>query len=156
MSAPPGKRYFRRVVTLPADSRIASARMLMTADNEFVCYVNGRRVGSGDNFNQAYGMNVASALKPGANLIAVAATNTTDNPNPAGLIGLLSIKLRDGRTIEVPTDESWETSMKAAQGWNSVVKLPRAGSPPCNLVRSAWRRGARSRRRRRRRRSSRR
>jgi hypothetical protein len=122
LSAPPGTRYFRRVVSLPADSPIASARMLMTADNEFVCYVNGRQVGSGDNFTQAYGMNVTSALKPGANLIAVAATNTTDNPNPAGLIGLLSVKLRDGRTLEAPTDKSWETSMKSATGWNSIVK----------------------------------
>ena len=56
--------------------------------------------GAGDNFKQAYAMNVAAALKPGENLIAVAATNTTDNPSPAGLIGMLSIKLRDGRTID--------------------------------------------------------
>jgi hypothetical protein len=67
-------------------------------------------------------MNVASALKPGANLIAVAATNTTDSPSPAGLIGMLSIKLQDGRTMEAPTDPSWETSEKAAQGWNSSEK----------------------------------
>ena len=67
-------------------------------------------------------MNVASALKPGENLIAVAATNTTDNPSPAGLIGLLSIKLGDGRTIEVPTDPSWETSVKAVEGWNASAK----------------------------------
>ena len=72
--------------------------------------------GAGDNFNQAYAMNVASALKPGANLIAVDATNTTDSPSPAGLIGLLSIKLRDGRTIEVPTDQSWESSRESRPG----------------------------------------
>ena len=121
-SAPPGKRYFRRVVTLDAGSRIVSARLVMTADNEFVCYVNGRRVGKGNNFKQAYTMDVAAALKPGANLIAVDATNTTDVPTPAGLIGMLSIKLGDGRTIEVPTDKSWEASMKTARGWNSSEK----------------------------------
>jgi hypothetical protein len=122
VSAPPGTRYFRRVVMLEGGSRIAFARLAMTADNAFVCYVNGRRVGTGDNWAQAYVMNVASALKPGANLIAVAATNTTDSPSPAGLIGMLSIKLQDGRTMEVPTDPSWETSEKAAQGWNSSEK----------------------------------
>ena len=122
VSAPPGKRYFRRIVTLPPGSRIASAQLVMTADNEFVCYVNGRRVGAGNNFHQAYTMNVAAALKPGENLIAVDATNTTDTPNPAGLIGMLSIKLGDGRTIAVPTDPSWESSMKAARGWNSSMK----------------------------------
>ena len=124
VAAPPGKRYFRRVVTLDAGSRIVSARLVMTADNDFVCYINGRRVGNGDNFSQAYTMNVASALKPGENLIAVDATNWTDIPNPAGLIGLLSIKLGDGRTIVVPTDQSWEASRKAARGWNSSTKAP--------------------------------
>jgi hypothetical protein len=121
-SAPPGIRYFRRALTLDAGSRIASARMTMTADNEFVCYVNGRRVGTGDDLKQAYVMNVASALKPGENLIAVAATNTTDKPSPAGLIGMLSIKLRDGRRIDLPTDQSWESSMNASPGWNSGAK----------------------------------
>ncbi len=122
VSAPPGVRYFRRIVTLPPGSRVASARLVMTADNEFVCYINGRRVGAGDNFKQAYFMHVASALKPGENLIAVAATNTTDSPSPAGLIGTLSIKLRDGGTIAVPTDRSWATCVKAARGWNTRVK----------------------------------
>jgi hypothetical protein len=121
VSAPPGTRYFRRVVTLDAGSGIASARLLMTADNAFKCYVNGRRVGTGDDWQHPYVMNIASALKSGANLIAVAATNTTDSLSPAGLIGVLSIKLSDGRTIEVPTDQSWETSVTAAQSWNSSV-----------------------------------
>ena len=119
VSAPPGTRYFRRVVTLEAGSRIASARLLMTADNAFECFVNGRQVGTGDNFKQAYVIDVTSALKPGENLIAVAAVNTTDDPSPAGLIGRLSIKLGDGRKIEVLTDSSWETSVKAVDGWNS-------------------------------------
>jgi len=122
VSAPPGKRYFRRIVTLPQDSRIASGRLTMTADNEFVCYVNGRRVGTGDNFHQAYVMNVALALKPGENLIAIDATNTTDTPSPAGLIGLLSVKFSDGRTIAVPTDQAWKSSVKAGRGWNSSNK----------------------------------
>ena len=122
VSAPPGTRYFRRVVALEAGSRIASARLLMTADNAFECFVNGRQVGTSDNFKQGYNMDVASALKPGENLIAVAATNTTDNPSPAGLIGQLSIKLSDGRIIEVRTDASWESSVKVTDGWNSDPK----------------------------------
>jgi hypothetical protein len=117
--APPGTRYFRRTVTLEAGSRIASARLLMTADNAFECFVNGRQVGTGDNFKQGYVMNVASALKPGENLIAVAAVNTTDNPSPASLIARLSVKLSDGRLIEVMTDSSWVTSVKPIEGWNT-------------------------------------
>ena len=117
----------------------------MTADNDFVCYVNGRQVGTGDNFKQAYVMDVASALKPGENLIAVAATNTTDNPSPAGLIGLLSIKLSDGRTIEVPTDPSWETLRESRRGLELQREAgAKAGPRPCSLGRWAWRPGATS------------
>ena len=133
VSAPPGTRYFRRVVTVERGSPIASARLVMTVDNTFACDINGHRVGSGDNFTQGYLMNVATALKPGANLIAVTATNTTDSPNPAGLIGMLSIKLRDGRTIEVPTDQSWETSLKATPGWDRLAKPLEGFSPAMEL-----------------------
>ncbi len=118
-AAPPGTRYFRRTVALDPGSRVASAQLLMTADNSFECWVNGRRVGEGDNFTQAYVMNVASALKPGTNLIAVAATNGADYPNPAGLIGLLTIRFQDGRVLKVPTDGSWDAAQKVALGWNT-------------------------------------
>ena len=121
VSAPPGTRYFRRVVTLEPGSRIASARLVMIADNEFVCCVNGSQIGAGKNLVRATEMNLASALKPGANLIAVAATNTGNHPSPAGLIGMLTIKLDDGRTIEVPTDASWTTSLKAGGDWKTSV-----------------------------------
>ena len=57
-AAPVGTRYFRRLVTLDKDQRVASAQLLMTADNSFECWVNGRRVGAGDNFTQAYLMNI--------------------------------------------------------------------------------------------------
>lgn len=120
-AAPPGTRYFRRVVKLDDDSRIEAARLVLTADNSFECWVNGRRVGEGDRFDQLYVMNVAPALKPGNNVVAVAAANGADRPNPAGLIGLLTIRLRDGRTLEIATDQSWEAAEKAAEGWPTAA-----------------------------------
>jgi len=121
VAVPPGTRYFRRLVTLDAGRPIASARLVMTADNSFECWVNGRRVGAGDNFTQAYILNVASAIRPGTNLIAVAATNGAETPNPAGLIGLLTIRFQDGQTLQIPTDQSWEAAEKVTGGWNSAA-----------------------------------
>ena len=112
---------------------------MLTADNSFECWVNGRRVGEGDRFDQLYVMNVASALKPGTNVVAVAATNGADNPNPAGLIGLLTIRLQDGRTLEIATDQSWEAAEKvagdwrsaaAADGWAAAMELGPCGMAP--------------------------
>lgn len=138
-AVPPGTRYFRRLVTLDDDSRIQSARLAMTADNAFECWVNGRRVGAGDRFDRLYLMNVAPALKPGTNVVAVAATNGAEAPNPAGLIGLLTIRLQDGRKLEVATDKSWEAARKvagdwrsatAADGWATAMELGPCGMAP--------------------------
>ena len=52
-------------------------------------------------------------LVPGTNLLAVLGVNASDTPNPAGLVGNLVIKYRDGRTVQVPTDSHWEAAMTA-------------------------------------------
>jgi len=131
-AVPPGIRYFRRVVTLDRDVRVESARLVMTADNAFKCWINGHRVGEGNRYHQAYVMDVASALKPGANVVAVAATNGADAANPAGLIGLLTIRLHNGRVVRLPTDQSWEAAEKitgqwrtttAQRGWDAAMEL---------------------------------
>ena len=120
-AAPTGTRYFRRVVTWDQDTPIASAKLLMTADNAFECWVNGRRVSAGDNYTQAYLSDIKSVWKPGANIIAVAAKNVSDVPNPAGLIGLLVIRLKDGQTFTISTDQSWKSAETAPGDWTTAA-----------------------------------
>ena len=59
VAAPPGKRFFRKTLTIAQGSGIESAWLVMTADNSFQCWINGRRAGAGDNFERSYTMNVA-------------------------------------------------------------------------------------------------
>ena len=137
-SAPPGKRFFRRVINV--DGAVETARLVMTADNTFECQINGQKAGKGENHKQGYTMSVSSLLKPGANLIAVAAVNTLDTPNPAGLVGALNIKYRDGRTQEIRTDGTWEAAQTVpenwmadaapAQGWVAAMELGPMGMGP--------------------------
>ena len=47
----------------------------MTADNSFELWVNGRKAGRGDNFHVASVLDVKQMLRPGANVLAVAAEN---------------------------------------------------------------------------------
>ena len=139
-SAPPGVRYFRRTVELETDSPIASAQLLMTADNAFDCRINDRSAGSGDSWARVYDLDVKSLLKPGANLIAVAATNSTDTPSPAGLIGVLKVKYANGRTLEVPTDARWEVaeSEAASSGsWAGAMELGAVGMEPWGDIQGA-------------------
>jgi hypothetical protein len=137
VAAPIGSRYFRRVIQI--DGNVASARLLMTADNSFECWVNGHSVGSGDNFGRSYRMAIASSLKPGANLIAVRAVNGADQPNPAGLIAALRIRYEDGREFELASDRNWEAargvppdwrSSTDTQGWQAAKELGPLGMAP--------------------------
>ncbi len=108
-SAPVGHCSFHRTVRLGDNAQVESARMLMTADNAFDLLINGRAAGGGSDFHQLADLDVTTLLKPGENVVTVDATNGGDAPNPAGLIGVLQIKLRDGRLLEVPTDRTWQT-----------------------------------------------
>ena len=146
-AAPPGKRYFRRVLELGPEARVQGARLAITADNTFQCWVNGRPAGSGEDFKRVFDLNVASLLKPGINIIAIEAVNTTALPNPAGLIAALTIKCRDGRRMEVHTDAEWEaateakgrwtTDPSAKEGWTAAMELGALGMEPWGDLESA-------------------
>ncbi len=119
VAAPVGKRYFRRVFDVDSNSPVVAARLLMTVDNSFECWINHHRAGKGDNWGHLYSMNVKSMVKPGANFLAVEAVNGSTEPNPAGLIGILSITYADAHTQYVPTDGNWQAAMAAKGRWNS-------------------------------------
>ncbi|MBI5388002.1 MAG: hypothetical protein HZA90_25340 [Verrucomicrobia bacterium] len=132
-SAPAGKRFFRRVVALGGSASIESARVFMTADNSFELFVNGHRAGRGDNFHETYALDITPLLKPGANVLAVEAENGGDTPNPAGLIGSLIVKFRDGRVLEVPTDRSWQAAQTPAADWTTDTAPTAAWSAAMEL-----------------------
>ena len=136
-SAPPGLRYFRRVITL--DGPVQAATLSMTVDNEFECWINGKHACDSQDYKNATVANVAKLLKPGQNIIAVLAENTTDTPNPAGLIGTL--KINRGKQQKVfATDNQWEvaqhvtadwkTVTAATTNWSAALELGPLGMPP--------------------------
>jgi hypothetical protein len=144
-AAPVGKRYFRRTINIEAGRTVRSARAVMTADNAFQLWVNGKPAGGWQNFTTARGMDIAPLLKPGTNVLAVSADNGGEGPNPAGLIGSFRIQFTDGRTVQVNTDGKWEaaetvknddwtTAAKAAGGWTPAMELGPLGMAPWGMV----------------------
>ena len=146
-SAPVGKRYFRQSFVLSETANIESACAFMSADNSFDLWVNGRKAGKGDNFHLASALDVKPMLRAGTNLLAVAAENGGDAPNPAGLIGTLVIKFRDGHTLTVPTGKTWQASQSvrgkwttgamAAEDWSAAMELGVMGIGPWGSVEQA-------------------
>jgi hypothetical protein len=121
---PAGTRYFRKEFTLPAGEKIRNAVFTLTADNFYALYVNGRRAGKSpediDNWRRWKEIDVAADLKPGTNLLAISAVNGGTEPNPAGLLGRLSVEFESGGVVSVPVDESWKTAKQEQAGWNTA------------------------------------
>ena len=87
---------------MPEGRRIRKAFLLATADDSFVALVNGRSVGGGQSWAEVKQLDVTGPLRPGINVLAVAATNSpsttvTPDKNPAGLIAILKVELDERR-----------------------------------------------------------
>jgi alpha-L-rhamnosidase len=127
-AAPAATRYLRTTFDLPAGAAVRAARMLLTADDEYELYVNGQRLHDThdlrDRDTNAWQngqlVDVAAALRPGSNTLAVAVANRNQDsggPTPAGFIGRLRVELGAGDPITVDTGEGWRAADQAPAGW---------------------------------------
>ncbi len=121
VAAPVARRYFQRVLVLPADAKVESATASLTADNTFELWVNGKRVGTGDNFREVAEFEIGARLKPGTNVLAVAVENGGDAPNPAGFIAAVEIRLHGGEKINVSTDREWQAATRVGGNWKTDI-----------------------------------
>ncbi len=120
VSAPVGARYFRREFRVPTNQVVRAATLTMTADNEFQVFVNGQDAGSGDNWMTPGKFAVGALLKPGKNVLAVAARNIGNEPTPAGLIGKLNVIFESGNSFKLDTDNGWKSATNNEAGWNAL------------------------------------
>jgi len=120
--APLGKRYFRGTLELPKGRSVKEATMRLTADNNFILFVNGNKVGEGagamNEWRRAKNVTL-KGLKSGKNLLAVEAINTGRFPNIAGLIGRFHVILDDGSEVVGSVDASWKSSATESSDWVS-------------------------------------
>jgi len=124
-AAPAETRYFRHAVTLPAGRKIKQTRFVLTADNDFILFVNGQQAGksdgSADNWRRPKVVDVTGRLRPGVNLLAIAAVNLPAiGASPAGLVGRLRIDFQEGEPIMLGIDKTWKAADKEQAGWNTL------------------------------------
>ena len=127
--APPaGERFFRRTFELPAGANVKGTRLNITADDQFVLFVNGVEVGKSsgatDAWKQPMAFDVARHLKPGTNVIAVAARNTASGP--AGLLARLTVALEGREPLTILTDGAWQAGQTAGGDWKTTAAAPGA------------------------------
>lgn len=117
-----GTAYFRRTFTLEDKKTIEWARFLLTADDEFKLYVNGKEAGPGNgkelSWRRPEDIDVTEFLVNGQNILAIEATNASNGP--AGVTGRFVIQLENGDQIRINTDASWKTEIEVKDDWRLV------------------------------------
>ncbi len=113
-TAPAAERYFRRSFELATTT--GRTTVVVTGDDTADVWVNGTKVAASrraaDSWKRATSVDISAQLRTGANIIAVAATNTS--AGPAGVI----VKVQGAANLV--SDAGWKAAQTAPDGWQQV------------------------------------
>jgi len=105
---------FWKSFEIPRKSKITRARLRLTADNEYVLYLDGRELGRDAEWRHLYEYDITSLLKPGKHALAVEVYNSS---REAGLVLGLRVGLAGGSVVDVKSDSSWFIVPAGVPGW---------------------------------------
>ncbi|MEA2710110.1 MAG: alpha-L-rhamnosidase, partial [Phycisphaerales bacterium] len=115
---PKGTRYFAKRIAIPADKKIRKATFILTADDNFQLFINGKKAGNGQGHTRAFENDVTAHIKPGDTFLGIEATNGGDNP--AALIGRLVVFVENAAAdpLAFDIDNSWKFSIDKPAKWD--------------------------------------
>lgn len=116
---PEEKLTFRKTFSLKSDPVHAVA--VITADNESLLFVNGKRAAASTDWTQPVTELVTSDLRPGNNEVVVTAANGAAG-GPAALRVEIRARLADGTDVTIATDDSWQWTTAAPNGQGRFAK----------------------------------
>ncbi|MEK0449057.1 MAG: hypothetical protein RL088_1325 [Verrucomicrobiota bacterium] len=117
---PQGKRYFRAAVEFPKGRKPRLARVVGTADNTLVCFVNGRQVLDNKDWDKASDADATEAVA-GATGITVAVEADNIAPGAAGLRLAIAVWFEGTKTpLVLATGPGWRSIDKAPRGWEAL------------------------------------
>ncbi len=123
VSAPAGTLYFRREIEI--DKEFTAVPAIVTADNEFTLYLNGKEVAHGEEWGKPTVVDLKPHLVKGKNVFGVKAVNTTTQPSPAGFWmqanGKLAKPAKKRDEFVFNSDTNWKyATTQPAKGWLTV------------------------------------
>lgn len=111
--------FFRGELILPGYAQVVQGGVIVTADNVFKLYVNGKLVGQSSAESNAWSsplhFDVTKALTPGRNVISVEAVNIAKGP--AGLLLKMEVRLAGAETFNMVSDAKWKAAKEYTEGW---------------------------------------
>jgi hypothetical protein len=114
-NAPAETRYFCKVFDV--QRAVDEASLDITADDRFTVWLNGVKVGQGNNWKRVYAFDVKKLLVQGKNVLAVQADNSG---GPAGLLVRLGYVPNGLSKTAVVSDASWKAAKTAGNGWQKA------------------------------------
>ncbi len=105
-----------RAFDIPDGATVAKARLVMTADNEFTLYLDGRELGRGAEWRELFVFDLSRLLTPGHHVLAV---NCYNGSFFAGMLFGLHVDLADGHTVEVKSDQDWRVVPDGVSRWET-------------------------------------
>lgn len=109
------KMMMRREIEVQGE--IQTATLAFCADNQSEVFINGRKAASSDDWGQLTTADIGSRLTAGKNTVGVTAKN--DN-GPAGVLFFLRIQYKDGKVVDVVSDENWKATNDAKGPWRDA------------------------------------
>jgi signal transduction histidine kinase len=116
---------------IPSGAKVTSARLKMTVDNGYQFFLDGRELGQGADWRALTEYDLTLLLSPGRHVLAI---NCFNDFFQAGLIMDLEIRLSDGKTMDIKSDESWRVVPETEEGWERL-KYQRAEWPAAIVIR---------------------
>jgi signal transduction histidine kinase len=108
-----------RAFEIPDGSAVAYARLVVTGDDEFTLFLDGRELGRGVDWHELFVFDLAPILKPGRHVLAIRAFNAAFE---AGVTMGMRVRLLDGREVDVKSDESWRVVPNSVKHWQTKLQ----------------------------------
>ncbi|MFI5933362.1 family 78 glycoside hydrolase catalytic domain [Actinoplanes sp. NPDC051494] len=132
-NVPAGTRYLRRTFTAPSGP-YTDAQLVVAGDDNVDVWLNDTYLAGSprgtDSWKRAQYVDLAAALKPGANTLTVAARNTS--AGAAGVLGRVRIA-GAGSTVDLVTDGTWQAAASVPQTWSAARDAGAYGVAPWRL-----------------------
>jgi hypothetical protein len=111
---------------------------LITCDNEYILYVNGRRLQADTDWPSIEAVPLGGALQQGANEIMIVARNAGSGPNAAALFFAARLLLPDGTQRAWGSDPSWQWTATIPDAAGRFAQEPQDWKPAAAVANQAF------------------
>ena len=131
---PPSGETISLRKTFELSNEVAQAGALLTCDNGFTLYVNGREVKKSADWSKPEGIPLRGLLTKGSNTLLVVATNAGNGPNAAGLFFEAHVLLPNDQSVKIISDGTWEFSAEVPQTKDGTLDSMPSSWKPATVI----------------------